>query len=165
MNARKRLQIDLGPSEILAFERIRGLGRNDAEAGRRAIALLARLADSVEDGFTIAAVPPDEFRFPDAAPELTSAVAPERRYKHLVRVRHPWRRQLSLKGRRLTVGQLVWQMRANDLSVEKAAREFDLPVDAVGEAVEYATHHADLLAAEAAEERRRTGLALAPAGR
>lgn len=56
---RKRLQIELGPAEQVAFERIRGLGSNDAEIGRRALTLLARL--------------------PDVAPELTNAVAPERR--------------------------------------------------------------------------------------
>ncbi|MHB8181705.1 MAG: hypothetical protein ACYDDR_12910, partial [Acidithiobacillus ferrivorans] len=151
---RKRLQVDLGPSERLAFERIRGLGGNDAEVGRRAVVLLARLAAAIEEGFMIAAVPPEESRFADAAPELTSAVAPERRYRYLVRVRHPWRRQLSLKGRRLTVGQLVAQMEANAMDLETAAREFDLAPEAVAEALDYAQRNAELLAAEAAEERR-----------
>ena len=152
--ARKRLQIDLGPGDRLAFERIRGLGNNDAEIGRRAVSLLARLADAIDDGFTIAAIPPDESRFADAMPELTAAVAPERRYRHLVRVRHPWRRQLSLKGRRLTAGQLVAQMKANTMDIESAAREFGLEPEAVAEACDYVERHASLLAAEAAEERR-----------
>ncbi len=159
---RKRLQIELGPAEQLAFERIRGLGSNDAEVGRRAISLLARLADAIDEGFTIAAIPADESRFADAAPELTSGVAPDRRYRHLVRIRHPWRKQLSLKGRRLTVGQLVAQIRANRLEVDAAAREFGLPTEAIAEALDYAAHNGTLLAAEAAEERRRVGRALAP---
>lgn len=158
---RKRLQIELGPSEQVAFERIRGLGDNDAETGRRAIALLGRLAGAIEDGFTIVAVPADEARFADAAPELTGAIAPERRYRHLVRLSHPWRRQLSFKGRRLTVGQLIGQMTANGMNVETAATEFDLSAEAIFEAIEYAAHNRELLAAEAAEERRRVESSLA----
>lgn len=158
---RKRLQIELGASEMVSFERIRGLGGNDAEVGRRAVSLLARLADAIDDGFTIAAVPPEESRFADAAPELTNAVAPERRYRHLVRARHPWRRQLSIKGRRMTVGQLVAQIRANDLSVAQAAQAFELSEQAVTEAIDYAERNAPLLAEESAEERRRVELASA----
>lgn len=159
--ARKRLQIELGPSEGLAFERIRALGGSDAEIGRRAVALVARLADAIDEGFTIAAVPPEESRFADAVPELTIAVAPERRYRHLVRVRHPWRRQLSLKGRRLTVGQLVAQMNANAMDVAAAADGFGLAPEAVAEALDYAARNVELLASEAAEERRRVELAVA----
>lgn len=152
--ARKRLQIELGPVEGLAFERIRGLGGNDSEIGRRAVSLLGRLADAIDDGFTIVAVPAGESQFADALPELTSAIAPERRYRHLVRVRHPWRRQLSFKGRRLTVGQLVAQMKANAMDTEAAADAFDLPIEAVAEALDYAQRNVELLALEAAEERR-----------
>ncbi|TAM58195.1 hypothetical protein EPN52_11320 [bacterium] len=165
MTIRKRIQIELGATELSAFERIRGLGHTDAEIGRRAFALLARLADAIENGFTIAAVPADEPRFADAAPELTNAVAPERQYRYLVRRPHSWRRQLSLKGRRLTVGQLVAQMRANALDEAAAAREFDLPFEAVVEAVDYAERFAGLLAAEAAEERRGFELAAATSAR
>jgi uncharacterized protein (DUF433 family) len=116
--------------------------------------LLARLAEAVGNGFTIAAVPPEESRFVDIVPELTNVVAPERRYKYLVRVPHKWRRQLSFKGRRLAVGQFMAQMRANDCSPEQAAADFDLPVEAVQEAIDYAARNAALIKAEAAEERR-----------
>ena len=162
---RKRLQIDLGATEQLALERIRGLGENDAEAGRQAVTLIARLATAIGEGFTIAAVPPDEGRFADALPELTSAVAPERRYRYLVRVRHPWRRQLSLKGRRLTVGQLVAQMESNQMDVPTAAEEFDLPREAVAEALDYAARNRELLIVEASEERRRVESIVAYPGR
>src|SRR5256712_10602556 len=52
----------------------------------------------------------------------------------LVRRPHPWRRQLSLKGRRITAGQLADQMGANHWTPEETARQFDLPVEAVLEA-------------------------------
>ncbi len=152
---RKRVQIDLGRDDQLAFERIRGLGETDAEVGRRAVSLVARLAEAIEDGFTIVAIPADEARFADATPELTNAIAPERRYRHLVRVPHSWRRQFSLKGRRITVGQLVAQMKINGMGVDAAASAFDLVPEAVVEALDYAAKNAPLLESEAAEERRR----------
>ncbi len=89
------------------------------------------------------------------ADEPTNAVVPEQLYRFLVRKRHPWRRQLSLKGRRLTVGQLVAQMQSNQMDVPTAAEEFDLPREAVAEALDYAARNRELLVAEAFEERRR----------
>ncbi len=69
---------------------------------------------------------------------------------------HAGRRQLSLKGRRLPVGQLVDVLQANGLSPEAGAAELDVPIEAVREALDYWERNRDLIAAEAAEERRRT---------
>jgi predicted nucleotidyltransferase len=85
---RRRLQIDLGPAEIAALERIRALGDSDADAVRRALALLARLAAGIEAGFTLALVPREERRFPDAALELTEAIVPSRRRSPIGRRSH-----------------------------------------------------------------------------
>jgi hypothetical protein len=112
---------------------------------RRAISIVARLAKAIEDGFTIVAIPVNEARSADATPDLTNAVAPERRYHHLVRVPHSWRRQFSLKGRRVTVGQLVAQMKINAMDVDAAASAFDLVPEAVVEALDYAAKNAPLL--------------------
>lgn len=76
-------------------------------------------------------------------------------YRHLIELPHPWRRQLSLKGRRLTVSQVVGPMRANGWSIDETAEQFDLTPAAVTEAVEYAARNEALLKEEAAEERRR----------
>lgn len=85
-----------------------------------------------------------------AAAEKESPVAP---WRHLVARRHPWRRQLYLKGRNLTVRQLLGSLRANGLTEEQAAANHDLPVEAVREAVAYAADNAELLELEAAFER------------
>ena len=77
-------------------------------------------------------------------------------YRWLVAVPHSWRRQLSLKGRRITVGQLVDSLEANNWTPEMAAVEFDISVDAVREALHYYERNHDSIAAEASEERRRT---------
>ena len=69
---------------------------------------------------------------------------------------HSWRRQFSLIDRRHTASQLVDFILANGLSPEAAAAEFDVPLETVREALDYCERQGDLVAAEAAEERRRT---------
>lgn len=73
---------------------------------------------------------------------------------YLVERPHPWRRQLSLKGRNMTAGQLIATMRANALTAEQAAADFELPLEAVQEAVRYCDEQKDLIALETLEERR-----------
>lgn len=71
----------------------------------------------------------------------------------LVRRDHPWRRQLWLKGRNLTAGDLARTASVEGWTAEEAARQFELPIDAVIEAVRYAETASDLIEAEAAENR------------
>lgn len=88
---------------------------------------------------------------------LEQAQAEERvlfQWRYLVERRHPWRRQLSLKGRNMTAGQLVATMKANAMTAEQAAADFDLPLDAIQEAARYCEEQKDLIALEALEERR-----------
>ncbi len=75
-------------------------------------------------------------------------------YEHLVARPHPWRKQLYLQGRNMTVGQLVATMRANKLSIEEAAEDFSLPIAQVEEALAYYEAHSDLVNAELHEEKR-----------
>jgi len=72
----------------------------------------------------------------------------------LVAQPHRWRRQLWIKGRRMTAGQLVGQMDASGWTLEETARQFDLPVDAVAEARRYTEANRELVEAEAVEEER-----------
>ena len=64
------------------------------------------------------------------------------------------RKQPYLKGRNMTVGQLVYKMRANQLSVEQAAEDMDLPVRQVMEALAYYQVHRDLIESEMEEEKQ-----------
>lgn len=77
------------------------------------------------------------------------------RWLYLVERPHAWRRQLSIKGRNLTVGQLMSTMRANNLTLEQAAEGFNLPLEAVREAATYFEQNRGLNELEAAEERSR----------
>jgi uncharacterized protein (DUF433 family) len=155
---RRRWQVDLKPEDELTLERARrALGADgDSETGRALLHLFSRFAAAIERGSVISFLRADDPAAIDAVPELTSALRPESRYRFLVSVPHGWRRQLSIKGRRMTAGQLVGSMEADGWSVDEAAREFDLDPLAVAEAVDYVSRNRELIDAEAAEERRQT---------
>jgi uncharacterized protein (DUF433 family) len=79
---------------------------------------------------------------------------------------HPWRRQLYVNGRNMTVGQLVSTVRANRLTPQQAAEDLELPVEAIEEALLYYDQNRELIQNEAAEERRflaEAGVPLEPA--
>lgn len=75
-------------------------------------------------------------------------------HRYLVARPHPWRRQLYLKGRNMTVGQLVATIKANHLSPEEAAEDMDLPLEQVCEVLAYYDLHRDLVDMELREEAR-----------
>jgi uncharacterized protein (DUF433 family) len=79
---------------------------------------------------------------------------PQEGHCYLVARDHAWRHQLYLKGRNLTVGQLVSSIRADQLPPEQAAERYDLPVEAVAEALAYYQSHRELIDAEAEAEKR-----------
>ena len=88
---------------------------------------------------------------------LEQAQAGERvlsQWRYLVERRHPWRRQLSLKGRNMTAAQLVATMKVNAMTAEQTAADFELPLEAVEEAARYCDEEKDLIALETLEERR-----------
>jgi hypothetical protein len=152
---RNRLQIDLAPrhQRLLRILGERMGSGGDAETTRRLFDVIENVADRIQQGFKLAVVPEGE-EYPDAVPELTRALRPESTYMYLVARPHRWRRQLSFKGRRLTVGQFLGRMRTEKWTPEHAASEFDLPVEAAYEAVAYGEQYASLLAAEDAEDAR-----------
>jgi uncharacterized protein (DUF433 family) len=76
-------------------------------------------------------------------------------YQYLWVRPHSWRRQASLKGRTMTVGQLVATMRANKMSAEEAADDLDLPLAQIEEALAYYEEHHELVDGELREEGRR----------
>ena len=79
------------------------------------------------------------------------------RWQYLLARPHRWRRQLSIKGRNMTVGQLVSTVRVNRHTPEQASEELELPLAAIYEALAYYAENRDLIEMEASEERRRVG--------
>jgi uncharacterized protein (DUF433 family) len=87
------------------------------------------------------------------------------RWQYLIARPHRWRRQLCIKGRNQTVGQLVSSLQANRMTPEQASDSLDLPLAAINEALTYYAENRGLIELEASEERRRLaerGLALEP---
>ncbi len=93
-------------------------------------------------------------------PELERPGVPVWRY--LVQRDHPWQRQVAVKGRRLLASTLWYDMQTNHQTTARAAEEWDLPVEAVEEAVRWCEANRELLAMESREEMRRLSSGLAP---
>lgn len=75
------------------------------------------------------------------------------------------RSQPYLRRRNMTVGQLVYTMRANNLTPQEAAEDFGLLLEEVLEAQAYFQANGDLIASEIAQEShwlRRQGVKLDP---
>jgi uncharacterized protein (DUF433 family) len=86
-------------------------------------------------------------------------------WQFLVSRPHPWRQQLSIKGRKLFASTLWQDMISNGMSPEQAAENWDLPLAAVHEAIQYCKTNRDLLRMEAEEEQHRLqerGISLEP---
>lgn len=151
------MQIDLRPEDERALEMARRvLGtEGDSDTGRALLQFFSRFAAAVEQGSVISFMPVGDERAVDAVPEMTRMLRPESRYRFLTQTPHPWRKQLSVKGRRITAGQLIGEMQTNGWTVQETAEQFGLPPLAVAEALEYASQNRDLIDAEAAEMRRR----------
>ena len=76
-------------------------------------------------------------------------------WQYLAKRNHPWRKQLYVKGQKL-LASTVWQdMITNGMSVEAAADNWDLPLDAIDEIIRYCESNQDLLKLEADEEHYR----------
>src|SRR5437870_2196397 len=78
----------------------------------------------------------------------------QRSWKHLEPRPGSWRRQLFVKQRNMTVGQLVSTVFANGYTVEEASRNLDLPVEVIHESLDYYELNKALVQEEAAAERQ-----------
>jgi uncharacterized protein (DUF433 family) len=76
-------------------------------------------------------------------------------WQYLVARPHAWRKQLYIKGRKLLASTICRDMTANGMSPEQAAENWDLPLSAIYEAIDYCESHQELLKLEADEERYR----------
>lgn len=77
------------------------------------------------------------------------------KWQYLVARPHPWRKQLYIKGRKLLASTVWLDMISNQMSSEDAAENWDLPLPAIDEVINYCESHQELLQLEADEERYR----------
>jgi uncharacterized protein (DUF433 family) len=157
--ARVRVQVDLDSKEIRLLELLatRLSVRSRADLLQQAYGTFLWIVDEMLAGRRIVSVETESLEHLDRFKELSlPAVEPLRfrHYQYLVARPETGRQQLYLKGRTMTVGQLVYTMRANGLEAEAAAEDLELPLEQVKEALAYYETHRDLVESEAEEDRR-----------
>ena len=168
--ARVRVQVDLDSKEVRLLELLatRLSVRSRADLLQQAYGTFLWIVNEMLEGRRIVSVEAQDLKQLDRFKELAlPAVEPLRfgHYRYLTERPETGRHQLYLTGRNMTVGQLVYTMRANDLDTEEAAEDMELPLEQVKEAVAYYETHRDLIEAEAEEDRRslqERGVALEP---
>ena len=122
------------------------------DAIRASLSLLAWVLGAKAEGKRVIAVRrdrvPDQFEEP-VLPGIEEQLLTDATW--LVQRPHAWRRQPWIKGRRLTAGDLGRTIEIEHWTPERAAAEFDLPVDAIFEAQRYLAANRDLVLAEEQE--------------
>jgi uncharacterized protein (DUF433 family) len=119
------------------------------------VALLQRLGFPLPSLPTGPSLPPLTGAESPSEPTTTNGSSSEQAvppWEHLVARAHRWRRQLYIKGRNMTVRQLVGTIKANRWGEDEAAKSLDLPVEAIKEALRYAAENEELLTFETAYE-------------
>ena len=76
-------------------------------------------------------------------------------WQYLEKRPHPWRQQLYIKGRKLRAFTLWVNMKVNEMTPEEASDNWDLPLAAIHEAINYCEANRELLKREASSSRRR----------
>ena len=166
-----RVQVDLSAAEVRLLDLLqdRLSVRSRADLLQQAYGSFLWMVEELLAGRKVVSVETDALAQLERFKELcVPAVQPIifEHYRYLVEKPDKWRKQLYLKGRNMTVGQLVYSMRANNLSAEEAAADMDLPVEQVREAQAYYEINRDLIEREADEEKQSLlaeGVSLEPA--
>ncbi len=86
-------------------------------------------------------------------------------WQYLEKRSHPWRKQLYFKGKRLRPFTVWITMQVEQMTPSEAAEDWNLPLAAVQEAIEYCEANRELLNYEAELERRyleEKGISLEP---
>ncbi len=157
--SRVRVQVDLDSKEVRLLELLesRLSVRSRADLLQQAYGTFLWVANEMLAGRRIISVDKTTLETLARFKELSiPAIEPLRfeHYRYLTARPETGRQQLYLKGRQMTVGQLVSTMRANDLDAEVAAADLALPLEQVREALAYYEIHKDLITSEMEEERR-----------
>ncbi len=79
---------------------------------------------------------------------------PTNQWQYLEQRPHPWRKQLYLKGKRIKASVIYSDMIVNAETLAQAAENWDLPLAAIQEIIDYCESHQELLKQEAAVERQ-----------
>jgi|GEM_PF-937315 len=162
-----RVQVDLSEAEATMLHHLanRLSVRSRANLLQQAYGVFLWVINELLAGRRIVSVTPETLQMIDKCKELSvPAVEPLLfdHYEYLVTRPETGYKQLYLKGRNLRVGQLIYKMRANDLTPEEAAADMNLPVAQIREAQVYYEINRSLIEQETAEEKYRLNAAGVP---
>lgn len=154
-----RVQVDLSAAELSMLDLLqhRLAVRSRADLLQQAYGTFLWVVDEMLSGRRVVSVDPTALDELSRYKELSvPAVGPVtfQHYRYLIHRASSGRQQLYLKGRNMTVGQLIYKIRANHLDLEEAAADMDLPVDQVREAMAYYHTHRSLIESEMDEDQR-----------
>lgn len=154
-----RLHFDVTPEINLLIQNLQQTldFKSQSDIFIEAFNLFAWVTEEIKSGQRVISLQADELGSCNRYKELVSPTFRfqiKTTYKYLVARPHPWRKQLYIKGRNMTVGQLIYSIRTNNLSEEDAANDFDLPLPAIKEALQYYALNKELIELEALEEKR-----------
>jgi uncharacterized protein (DUF433 family) len=158
-NPKSREKLELTPEQarILDLVATRLGGRSRSDLLQDALGMLLWHVQETQRGRKVVSVVPKEAEQLEHAVELARPVAtlssPDL-YEYLVARPHRWRRQLGLKGRNMSVGQLVASMNVENMTAQEGAERYELPLAQVQEALVYYEANKDLIEAEFREEKR-----------
>lgn len=154
-----RVQVDLSQAEASMLELLQSrlAVRSRADLLQQAYGTFLWVLDEILSGRHVISVDDSTLNQVDRFKELSvPAVQPQvfAHFRYLERRPSASHAQPYLKGRNMTVGQLIYKMRANDLTAEGAALDMDLPLHQVKEAVAYYHVHRDEIDGEAEADKQ-----------
>lgn len=160
-NSKKvRVQVDLSETEAILLQHLAGRlsVRSRADLLQQAYGTFLWIVNELLAGRRIVSVNNDTLEGIERYKELSiPAIEPLRfeHYDYLTPQPDSNYKQYYLKGRNMRVGQLIYKMRANNLSAEEAAADMDLPLAQVREAQVYYEVNRDLIERETEGEKAR----------
>lgn len=160
----KRQNFNVTAEEDAELQRLREVlgAASVKDALLRSARIMLTLARELEGGKQLHIVQPG---YNDVRVLLPDVEAASHSWTYLTQRPHAWKRQLFVKGRKLTAANVWFDMQANGMTIEEAADNWSLPISAVEEIVRYCEANRDLIGMEADEERcilLRSGVTLVP---
>lgn len=153
---KQRIQLDLANEQVTLMDALSEqlALRSRADLLQQAFALFLWAVDETLAGHHVISVDSDHIQNIAQYKEVSIAalqLLTFKNYRYLTAKPHPWKKQLFLKGRNMTVGQLISTMQVNNLTIEETAEDLDLPIEQVHEALAYYQTHQALIELEARE--------------
>lgn len=152
-STQKRQNFNVTPEEEAELNRLREMlgAASIKDAILRAARTMLTLTREIEEGRQLYTSDRQGHETRLLLPDLEHARAAP--WKYLTARPHAWKHQLYVKGRRMTAANVWFDMRANDMTVEEAAENWELPVQAIEEIERYCLTHTELIGMEADEEK------------